>query len=40
MGKFLLGTEEGLSYRAKNLYPDREIYPVNLGAVCIDMKKD
>jgi len=36
---FLLGTEEGLSYRAKNLYPDKEIYPINPRAVCIDMKK-
>ena len=36
---FLLGTEEGLSYRAKNLYPDKEIYPVNPRAICIDMKK-
>jgi len=37
--KFLLGTEEGLSYKAKNLYPDREIHPVNPRAICIDMKK-
>jgi len=38
-GKFLLGTEEGLSYRAKTLYPDKEIYPVNPRAICVDMKK-
>jgi len=37
--EFLLGTEEALSYRAKNLYPDKEIFPVNPGAICIDMKK-
>ena len=37
--KFLLGTEEGLSYRAKTLYPDKEICPVNPRAICIDMKK-
>jgi quinolinate synthase len=36
---FLLGTEEGFSYRAKRLYPDKEIHPVNLEAVCADMKK-
>ena len=37
--RFLLGTEEGLSYRAKKLYLDKEIYPINPGAICIDMKK-
>lgn len=37
--KFLLGTEEGLSYRAKKLYPNKGAYPVNPGAVCVDMKK-
>ena len=37
--EFLLGTEEGHSYRTKKLYPDKEIYPVNPGAVCFDMKK-
>ena len=37
--EFLLGTEEGLAYRAKVLYPDKEIYPVNTRAVCADMKK-
>jgi quinolinate synthase len=37
--KFLLGTEEGLSYRAKKLYPDKETYSVNPRAVCVDMKK-
>jgi quinolinate synthase len=36
---FLLGTEEGFSYRAKRLYPDKEIHPVNPEAVCADMKK-
>ncbi|MCD6325336.1 quinolinate synthase NadA [Candidatus Bathyarchaeota archaeon] len=37
--KFLLGTEEGLSYRAKTIYPDKEICPVNPRAICVDMKK-
>lgn len=37
--EFLLGTEEGHIYRAKTLYPDREINPVNPRAVCTDMKK-
>ncbi len=35
----LIGTEEGLVYRARKLYPDKEIYPINPRAVCIDMKK-
>ncbi len=35
----LIGTEEGLTYRARRLYPDRKIVPVNPQAVCIDMKK-
>jgi len=37
--KFLLGTEEGLSYTAKSIYPEKEIYPANPGAICVDMKK-
>ena len=37
--EFLLGTEEGLAYRARRLYPSKRIYPVNPGAVCVDMKK-
>jgi len=37
--EFLLGTEEGHTYRAKTLYPEKEIYPVNPEAVCVDMKK-
>jgi len=36
---FLLGTEEALLYRARKLYPEKEIYPVNPRAICIDMKK-
>jgi len=36
---FLLGTEEGLSYRANKLYPNRKVYPVNPKAICVDMKK-
>ncbi|NPB00399.1 MAG: quinolinate synthase NadA [Crenarchaeota archaeon] len=35
----LIGTEEGLTYRARRLYPNRKIVPVNPQAVCIDMKK-
>ncbi len=37
--EFILGTEEGLVYRAKKLYPDKAIYPLNPKAVCLDMKK-
>lgn len=37
--KFLLGTEEGFSYRATRLYPNKDIHPVNPKAVCADMKK-
>jgi quinolinate synthase len=37
--EFLLGTEEGHTYRAKTIYPEKEIYPVNPRAVCVDMKK-
>ena len=37
--KFLLGTEEGLAYRARKLHPDMEVMPVNPRAICIDMKK-
>ncbi len=36
---YLLGTEEGLAYRAKLIYDDKNILPVNCRAVCIDMKK-
>ncbi|NPA23786.1 MAG: quinolinate synthase NadA [Crenarchaeota archaeon] len=35
----LIGTEEGLTYRARRLHNDRRIVPVNPRAVCIDMKK-
>ena len=37
--EFLLGTEEGQTYRAKTLYPEKKIKPVNPEAVCLDMKK-
>jgi len=36
---YLLGTEEGLAYRAKMIYEDKNIFPVNCRAVCMDMKK-
>ncbi len=38
-GELLMGTEEGLSIRARRENPGRRIFPVNPGAVCIDMKK-
>lgn len=37
--EFLLGTEEALSYRAKTLFPNKKVYPINSKAVCADMKK-
>ena len=37
--EFLLGTEEGHTYRSKTLYPAKEINPVNPRTVCVDMKK-
>jgi quinolinate synthase len=36
---YILGTEEGLAYRAKKLYPEKDIFPPDLRTVCIDMKK-
>ena len=38
-GEYILGTEEGLAYRAKRLYPEARVYPVSPRTVCIDMKK-
>lgn len=38
-GSILLATEEGLAYRARRMYPGRDIEPANPLAVCIDMKK-
>lgn len=37
--EFLLGTEEGLTYRARKLYGGKRIFPVNYRAICVDMKK-
>ncbi len=37
--RILIGTEEGLVYRARKMAPDKEIEPVNPRAICIDMKK-
>ncbi len=37
--EFIIGTEEGLVYRAKRMYPDKKVYPANPLAVCVDMKK-
>ncbi|ABU81823.1 quinolinate synthase NadA [Ignicoccus hospitalis] len=36
---YILGTEEGLSYRAKKMYPHVEVYPPDARTICIDMKK-
>ncbi len=38
-GELLIGTEEGLSVRVRRENPGRKIFPVNPGAICIDMKK-
>ncbi len=38
-GTYVLGTEEGLAYRARRLYPEARVYPVSHRTVCIDMKK-
>jgi len=38
-GSYIIGTEEGLAYRAKRLYPEATIHPVTGRTVCIDMKK-
>ena len=38
-GEYILGTEEGLAYRARRLYPRARVYPVSPATVCIDMKK-
>ena len=38
-GTYVIGTEEGLVYRAKKLYPDKNIVALQPRAVCIDMKK-
>lgn len=37
--RVLVGTEEGLVYRARKLAPGKEVLPVNPRAVCTDMKK-
>ncbi len=37
--KILVGTEEGLVYRARKLAPGKDIVPVNPMAVCTNMKK-
>ncbi len=36
---YILGTEEGLTYRAKKMYPDVDVYPIDRRTICIDMKK-
>ncbi len=36
---YILGTEEGLVHRAKNMYPDKDIYAPDARTICIDMKK-
>ena len=37
--EFLLGTEEGLAYRARKLYPEKIVRPLNPKAICTNMKK-
>ena len=37
--EFLLGTEEGLVYRARKLYPEKIVRPLNPKAICTNMKK-
>ena len=37
--KFVVGTEVGIIYRLKRLYPDREFIPATELAVCPNMKK-
>ena len=37
--EFLLGTEEGLAYRARKLYPEKIVCPLNPKAICTNMKK-
>jgi len=36
---YFLGTEEGLVWRARKLYPGKRVDPLQPRAVCIDMKK-
>ena len=38
-GTYLLGTEEGLAYRARKLYPTADVKPLNPKAICRNMKK-
>jgi len=37
--EFLLGTEEGLAYRARKLYQEKIVRPLNPKAICTNMKK-
>lgn len=37
--KFIVGTETGIIYRLKRMYPDREFIPATPLAVCPNMKK-
>jgi quinolinate synthase len=36
---FLVGTEPGMCYRLKSLFPHKDFIPVSEGAICEDMKK-
>lgn len=36
--KFIVGTEEGLTYRMKKLMPEKNFYPIP-QAICVNMKK-
>ncbi len=37
--EYVLGTEEGLTYRARKIYPEKRIFPANPEAICNDMKR-
>ena len=36
---FIVGTEVGMTYRLKTIYPEKNFIPASLGAVCRNMKK-